>query len=302
MSLGIFLGIAADRLLGDPGGKWHPVALFGRYASWLETHLYQPNRRAGIIYVAGCVIPPVAASIVAHRRWPQASTAVALYWALGGTTLERIGNTMALALERGDKEVARALVPWLCSRDPQLLDETGMARAAVESLAENTSDAAIAPLVWASLGAPGVVLHRAVNTLDAMVGYRNEKYAQFGWAAATLDDVLAFVPARVTAVTHVAIAATKGRFRAAIRAWVEDAPHHPSPNAGPVEATAAAALGVQLGGPTVYAHGIEQRPILGQGPRPSFSTIHDAVRLSRTTQLIVAAGVIAVSFARRRLR
>lgn len=139
---------------------------------------------------------------------------------------------MARALAHGDTATARTLVPWLCSRDPNKLDEQGIARATVESLAENTSDATIAPLVWSVFGAPAVVGHRCVNTLDAMVGYKNERYSEFGWAAAKLDDVLAYVPARVTAVVHVGAAAVMGRGRSAVRAWREDAPSTPARTLG----------------------------------------------------------------------
>lgn len=292
--------MALDRTLGDPGGAWHPVALFGRYASYLEHKLYRPTRGAGAAYVFLCIVPPVAVSAFASRRFPQASLAAALAFALGGTTLEKTGLRMHARLEDKDIAEARELVPWLCSRDPALLDEAGIARATVESLAENTSDAASAPLLFAAFGAPWVVLHRTVNTLDAMVGYTSDKYREFGWAAAKLDDVLAWAPARLTALIHVASAGN--RWREAVRAWRQDAPRHPSPNAGPVEATAAAALGVQLGGATQYSYGIEMRPILGTGPAPSASTILQAVRLSRRTQAACAAFALATQIGYRRLR
>lgn len=292
--------MALDRALGDPGGTWHPVALFGRYASYLERKMYCPTRGASVAYVFVCIAPPVLMSACAARRFPQGSLAAALAFALGGTTLEKTGRRMQARLEDDDLIGARELVPWLCSRDPTLLDEAGIARATVESLAENTSDAASAPLLFAAIGAPWVVLHRAANTLDAMVGYKSEKYREFGWAAAKLDDVLAWAPARLTALIHVAAAGT--RWREAVRAWHKDAPGHPSPNAGPVEATAAAALGVQLGGATQYSYGIEMRPILGTGPAPSASTISQAVRLSRLTQAACAGFALAAQIAYRRLR
>ena len=224
------------------------------------------------MFAAACVLPPTLVVAGVAKRAPRLATAVALWAALGGTSLERTGMRMAQALGSGDEDAARGWVPWLCSRDPERLDAPGMARAAVESVAENTSDAAIAPLVWAAVaGAPGVVAHRCVNTLDAMVGYRNERYRNFGWAAAKLDDAMAWVPARLTAVVHTGFAALHGRGGAALRAWRDDAPSHPSPNAGPVEATA------------------EKRPYLGEGPAPTVQTVREAVRLSRWTQLAVGA-------------
>ena len=286
---GIAAGILADRLIKDPQ-RYHPVALFGQYALWWERRLYRDNKVAGAVFAAVCVLPPTLVAAGVAKRAPRLATAVALWAALGGTSLERTGMRMVQALESGDEDAARCWVPWLCSRDPELLDAPGMARAAVESMAENTSDAAIAPLVWAAVaGAPGVVAHRCINTLDAMVGYRNERYRNFGWASAKLDDAIAWVPARLTATVHTGFAALHGRGAAALRAWRDDAPSHPSPNAGPVEATAAAALGVRLGGPTAYAHGVEKRPYLGEGPAPTVQTVREAVRLSRWTQLAVGA-------------
>ncbi|MEJ5929110.1 adenosylcobinamide-phosphate synthase CbiB [Corynebacterium sp. H128] len=290
----IFAGLALDRILGDPQ-RHHPVAYFGSFVGAVEKCTYRDCKWAGVGLVAATVVPMVVVTRAAYRRAPALTTALALWAALGGRTLEETGVRLATDLECGDLDAARAWIPWLCSRDPQLLDAAGMARAAVESIAENTSDAAIAPIVWAAIaGAPGVVLHRCVNTLDAMVGYRNDRYSNYGWAAAQLDDVLAFVPARLTAATHVLLAATRRRGAAAITAWREDAPQHPSPNAGPVEATAAAALGVQLGGETHYSYGVEQRPTLGSGPQPGTGTIRDAVRLARATQVLVAIGVIGL--------
>ena len=286
---GIAAGILADRLIKDPQ-RYHPVALFGQYALWWERRLYRDNKVAGAVFAAVCVLPPTLVAAGVAKRAPRLATAVALWAALGGTSLERTGMRMAQALESGDEDAARCWVPWLCSRDPELLDAPGMARAAVESMAENTSDAAIAPLVWAAVaGAPGVVAHRCINTLDAMVGYRNERYRNFGWASAKLDDAIAWVPARLTATVHTGFAALHGRGAAALRAWRDDAPSHPSPNAGPVEATAAAALGVRLGGPPAYAPGVEKRPYLGEGPAPTVQTVREAVRLSRWTQLAVGA-------------
>ena len=325
MTLGIFLGMAADRMLGDPPTTIHPVALFGRAATKLEKVFYRDSKLAGALYLTVAVVPPVAATYWLEKRYPTATMTLALFSALGGTTLERVGERMARALEAQDIDQARELVPWLCSRDPQYLGEQGIIRATVESLAENTSDAATAPILWATCGASGVVLHRLVNTLDAMVGYRSPRYENFGWAAATFDDVLAYLPARFTAGVHVAYAAASGglpRARRVMAAWRNDAPKHPSPNAGPVEATAAGALGVVLGGTTTYAHGVEQRPLLGAaipaaaGPEtpatskvsgaPTVATIREAIRLSRCVQLIagVAAGIAAVGVGtlRRRVR
>ncbi len=190
---------------------------------------------------------------------------------------------------------ARARIPALCGRDPASLDAAGLARAGTESMAENTSDAVVAPLLWGAIaGMPGLLGYRAVNTLDAMVGHRSARHARFGWAAARLDDVANLVPARVAALLFAGLAPLAGgSAAAALRAWRRDAPAHPSPNAGPVEAAAAGALGVRLGGPTVYAHGVENRPVLGSGPAPGPADLRRAVRLSR----LVGAGAAALACA-----
>lgn len=299
-NLAILAGVAFDRLLGDPPTH-HPVAYFGKWVTGVEKRMYRDSRAAGALLVTATTVPFVAAFYAAHRRAPRVATAATLWLALGGRTLERTGTELADDLARGDLDAARAWIPWLCSRDPNALDAAGMARAGVESIAENTSDATVAPIVWAALaGAPGVVLHRCVNTLDAMVGYKNDKYLRFGWAAARLDDALAYLPARLTALIHTAIAASRGRGWQAVEAWQKDAPAHPSPNAGPVEATAAAALGVQLGGLTEYPHGVELRPTLGTGSPPDASTLRDAVQLARLTQAIAVVVTLAASSVVRR--
>ena len=275
---GIITGFIADRIIGDPQHH-HPVAYFGKYASFLERHLYRDSKAAGVAFTVAAVIPPTLVAACA----PAVFLPVAVWASLGGTTLENVGKQVAADLDRDDVEHARTWVPWLCSRDPEYLDGDGIARATVESLAENTSDAAVAPLVWAGLaGAPGVVLHRVANTLDAMVGYTNERYTNFGWASARLDDILGFIPARVTTAIHLLFAPKKKEVWQRVYAAAKN---HPSPNAGWVEASAAEALGVTLGGRTVYPYGVEERPRLGHGPQPGIATVKKAVRLSLITQL-----------------
>ncbi len=297
---GICLGFAADVLLADPR-RGHPVAGFGRCAQAVESLTYRDSRAAGAVHTAVLAGAVVAAAVVAGRAAPRGPgavllTAAATWTALGGTTLARTGATMADLLDAGDLDGARALLPSLCGRDPQSLDAAGLARAACESMAENTSDAAVAPLLWAALaGAPGVLGYRAVNTLDAMVGHRSPRYARFGWAAARLDDAANLIAARSAGVlTAVCAPAVGGSAAGALRAWRRDARRHPSPNAGVAEAAFAGALGVRLGGPTQYRHQLEIRPSLGDGPAPAVADLRRAVRLSRTVQA-AAAGVAAVT-------
>ncbi|MQY25691.1 cobalamin biosynthesis protein [Nocardia aurantia] len=295
---GVGLGFVLDRVLGDPR-RGHPVAGFGTVAARLEPLVYRDRRAAGVIYEAVLVGGAVVAGRAVRRRCRSAGagilvTAAATWAVLGGTTLVRTGQEMADLLEAGDIAGARALLPSLCGRDPELLDADGLARAALESIAENTSDATVAPLFWGAVaGVPGLVGYRAINTLDAMVGYRNDRYHRFGWAAARLDDLVNLVPARLTGVLTVALAGE--RRGDAVRAWRRDAGRHPSPNAGVAEASMAGALGVRLGGRTEYRHGVEMRPTLGDGPAPGVGDLRRAVRLSEAVQL--AAAVVAVALA-----
>jgi adenosylcobinamide-phosphate synthase len=215
--------------------------------------------------------------------------ALATWVALGGSSLAAVGDRLADELEAGDIDGARGLIPSLCGRDPNSLDEPGMARAAVESVAENTSDAAVAPLVWGAVaGVPGLLAYRMINTLDAMVGYRNDRYENFGWASARLDDVANYLPARLTAALVVAIGPNRSRAVAAVR---RDAHSHPSPNAGVVEASFAGCLGVRLGGLTVYRHRTEERPTLGDGRAPTAADVRRAAQLSRRVQVGASATV-----------
>ncbi|MYS21174.1 adenosylcobinamide-phosphate synthase, partial [Streptomyces sp. DvalAA-14] len=191
---------------------------------------------------------------------------------------------------------ARRRLPHLCGRDPQALDADGIARAVVESVAENTSDAVVGALVWGALGGvPGLVGFRAANTLDAMVGHKSPRHLRFGWAAARLDDVLGYPGARLTAVLAVLAG---GHPRSAVRTWRADAAAHPSPNAGPVEASFAGALRLRLGGTLSYGGRVEHRPVLGASfPPPGVADISRAIRLSRRIGALALAVSVAVSAA-----
>jgi adenosylcobinamide-phosphate synthase len=296
---GLLLGAAADAALGDPR-RGHPVAGFGQLAAGLERRRYAARRWTGVAHVAVLVGGTVllgAAAERATRRPPVHAlmTAAATWLVLGGASLAREGTALAAELERGDLDAARARLPSLCGRDPATLDRAGLARAGTESMAENTADAVVAPLLWGAVaGVPGLLGYRAVNTLDAMIGHRSPRYQRFGWAAARSDDLVNLVPARVCALLVAAVApAVGGSPRSALRTWRRDAPAHPSPNAGPVEAAAAGALGVTLGGRTVYPHGVEERPRLGDGSPPDPVDLRRAARLSRLVGA-AAAGLAAL--------
>jgi adenosylcobinamide-phosphate synthase len=280
--------VGLDALVGDPR-RGHPVAGFGRFAATVERLGYADSRVAGLRYLGVTAGTAVLAAALLHRATrtsPALTVALvaATTWAvLGGSSLAGEARALADELESGDLAAARARIPHLCGRDPDLLDAAGMARAGCESVAENTADAVVGPLLWGAVaGLPGLVGYRAVNTLDAMVGYPSPRHHRFGWAAARCDDLLNLVPARTTAALTVALAPlVGGSADASARAWRRDAAAHPSPNAGPVEAAAAGALGVRLGGLTRYPHGDEQRPVLGDGPPPAAADLRRAARLSR---------------------
>ncbi len=304
MAAGIVAGAAADALLGDPR-RGHPVALFGRAALAAHDRVYADSRLRGAGYTAGCVLAAAGPAAVAQRLtrgrpWLRlAATAAAAWTVSGARSLTTQAERISAALDSGDLAGARAILPSLCGRDPAELDENELARAAVESVAENTGDAIVGPLVWGVLaGLPGLVGYRAVNTLDAMVGYRSPRYARFGWASARLDDVANWAPARLTGILAAACSPViGGRPVATWRAMRRYGGRHPSPNAGRCEAAFAGALGVRLGGANHYAGATEHRPALGQGRAPEPDDIRRAVRLCRavTIATTLAASVSAVA-------
>jgi adenosylcobinamide-phosphate synthase len=300
---GIALGALADVIIGDPR-RGHPVAAFGRWAGALERRGYAPSRVRGAGYTALAVTGPILLGVVSQRltaRRPVARvlvTAVATWVSLGGTSLAREGLVMATALERDDLPAARQRLTHLCARDPAGLGAAELARATVESMAENTSDAVVAPLFWAALaGAPGVLGYRAINTLDAMVGYRSPRYLQFGWASARLDDLVNLAPARLTGVLTVACAPlVGGSAGSAWRVLRRDARQHPSPNAGYCEASAAGALGVRLGGTNQYSGRTESRPLVGaEGRPPDLADVRRAARLGRYVGWAAAVGAVLLA-------
>ena len=324
-ALGLLGGVLLDQAVPDPR-RGHPVALYGRIAAAAEQRCWRDSRTRGTWYALGCVLPVVLAGRIAERaasRHPvthAALTAAATWTVLGAASLAREGRAMADALDAadapagdaaagdsaaGDLSTARERLPHLCGRDPSRLEAPELARATVESLAENTSDAAVASLLWGAVaGVPGLLGHRAVNTLDAMVGHRTPQHARFGTAVARADDVAAWVPARATAALAVTLAPLVGGSPGATAAVVRrDRAAHPSPNAGWCEAAWAGALAVRLGGRNVYASGVELRPTLGDGQLPTSSDIRRAARLVTAVTGAAALGsalVAAVRSGRRR--
>lgn len=282
---GAAAGIALDRLVPEPPGAVHPVVLFGVVMTSLERRLHRDRKASGLVHASAGLALGLAAGAAVR------STTIATTSAVAGRALGDAASDVGRALDDGHLERARALLPALVGRDPSGLDEGEVARAAVESVAENTVDAVVAPALWAAVaGAPGALGYRAVNTLDSMVGHRSARYANYGWASARLDDAVAWVPARLTAILVALVRpkATKEIWRA-VRT---QAPAHPSPNAGVAEAAFAAALGVRLGGTNHYGMRTEERVTLGAGRPTEAGDIQAAVRLSRDVSAALAGALL----------
>ena len=234
-ALGIVLGHLADRRLGDPR-RGHPVAIFGSAAAALERHAYADSRARGLLHLALLAGTAAGGGLgleLRTRHHPVAHTlvtAAATWTVLGGTSLAREARAVHDLLAVDDLPGARQRLTHLVGRDTSVLDEAEVSRAVVESVAENTSDAVVAPLVWgALLGVPGLVGYRATNTLDAMVGHRGERYGRFGWASARFDDLLNLPGARLSGLLAAALAPTVGgRPSAALRAWRRGAGQRPN--------------------------------------------------------------------------
>lgn len=273
-------GVALDAALGEPRG-WHPLVAFGRLAERIEQRFNPAGsgwRSHGVTAWCLAVLPLtlVAGLLAQVSAFGWAVEIIALYLALGLKSLGQHAQPVAQALRLGDLALARERVGYMVSRNTAQLDATGVARAGTESVLENGSDAVFAALFWFLVaGAPGVVLYRLSNTLDAMWGYRNARFERFGWAAAKVDDALNYIPARLVALTY----AVLGRTGRALHCWGRQAPLWDSPNAGPVMAAGAGALGVSLGGAASYHGELHERPTLGEGPQPRARDIERAMNL-----------------------
>ena len=308
-AVGLAAGFAADRLLGDPA-TGHPVAVFGRFAHDVEQRVWADDVVTGAAYTAVLVGSAGAVGAViagATRRRPvlRAVTTAAVTWAvLGGRSLGREAEAVREHLAADDLPAARRRLTHLVGRDTEALDAGEISRAVVESVAENSSDAVVAPLLAGAVaGVPGLMAYRAANTLDAMVGHRSARYDKFGRASARLDDLLNLVPSRLSALLAAALApAVGGDSGHALDAWRRDAPHHPSPNAGPVEAAFAGALGVQLGGVNTYRDRVEDRHTLGDGRPVEPNDITRSVRLAEGVGAAALGVVVVIALRPRRRR
>lgn len=281
------LALTLDRILGEPA-RWHPLVGFGRVVTAIErqfnTHPARPwqsilKGSAALLLVTLPILGvAVWLSMLLDGFWLLITQAIVLWLALSLRGLSEHGLAVAEPLHSGDLAAAREQVSRIVSRQASALDERGVAAAATESMLENGADAVFASLFWFLIGGiPGVVLHRLINTLDAMWGYRNPRFLYFGRPAARLDDILGWLPARLTALTYTLL----GQRKLALECWRKQASQWDSPNAGPVMAAGAGALNVRLGGSSPYPSGIKQRPILGGTQAASARSIEAAIGLVR---------------------
>ncbi len=295
----LLLAVAIDVLLGEPR-RVHPLALFGKWVTFVERRFWVEGPAAGVrgVLAAVCVIVAVLLpglglqlGLSAHPLLQALLAAVVLYGCIGLHSLYEHADAVAQALRREDLPLARERAAGMVSRDTESMEEAAITTAVCESVLENGNDAVFGAIVWFLVGGiPGVLLYRATNTLDAMWGYKNARYRRFGWAAARLDDLLNWIPARWVALSY----ALTGHFSAALRCWSQQAGQWDSPNAGPVMAAGAGSLQIRLGGGAWYGGQYHQRPPLGCGDPPRAGDIARALALvsrSLILWLVIIAGL-----------
>ena len=303
MALIAAVALLLDALIGWPAAIYarigHPVTWLGRLIAGLDAALNRGSGRrlkgavAALIVVAAALVPAALLQL-----WLGPWAAAVLAWPLvAARSLDDHLRAVARPLLVGDIPAARAATAMIVGRDVTRADEPALARASLESLAENASDGVLAPLFWAAIGGlPGIAAYKAINTLDSMIGHRTPRHEAFGAFAARLDDVANLIPARLTAMLFVAVAG-RGAPEAARCAW-EDAAAHRSPNAGWPEAAMAGALGVRLSGPRVYADRIAQEPWLnGDARDPAAADLARGLRLYRRAVVLFAAVLVVLALA-----
>lgn len=306
----IIAAMLLDLILGDPRWFPHPVKFIGRFAALLETpyrKIFRNPRLAGVITVlsvltaaGGVTYAVIAVAGLIHPWAADAVSVILLYTTLSAKDLRDHSMNVYRALDAGNLNEARGKVALLVGRDTDVLDEAGVVRATVESVAENTVDGVTAPLLFGILGGPvGAMLYKAVNTLDSTFGYKNERYLEFGWASARLDDLANYIPARLTALIIPVAAAVLGLSPLnSLRILLRDRKKHPSPNSGLSEAAMAGALNVQLGGLNYYFGRPSFRPTMGDPVRDlEKADIRKVNALMYATFLMAAIVFLIVSFA-----
>jgi adenosylcobinamide-phosphate synthase len=295
--LAVAVGLGIDHILGEPPVRVHPVAWFGSVMTELETRIHADSRVRGVTYAACGVALGVGCGIVLRKivgRFGALSLGAAL--TIARRMLASAAASVSSDLRAGDLERARVRLQSLVGRSTVDLDESEIARATIESVAENTVDAVTASMWWGTVGgAPGVLAHRAVNTMDAMVGHRTARFERFGWASARLDDAVNWVPARLTALSVIVV--SPGRRSSVLATIRRDAHQHPSPNGGIIESAFAASLGIRLGGANRYGDIVEDRGILGDGRPPDAADIARANALADRVAVVTLIMCGALQFA-----
>lgn len=299
LALPFLLAYILDLLVGDPPGWPHPVRLLGRIIQYWESTLYQDRVGAGALFwlaVLGSTAVLVFGVLLLLALLPptagMALLIYCLYAGLATRSLHQESQRVEMALKRGDLDAARAALAMIVGRETANLSPEEMWRALIETVAENLADGVVAPMFYIlTLGLPGLIFYKAVNTMDSMVGYKNYWYARFGKVAARMDDVLNFIPARLTALLMIPTAAFLGRdWRGACRTLWRDRGHAASPNAGWPEAAMAGAVGVRLGGPSIYFGRLVEKPYIGEALEPlDRRRYRRAIRLLYGTSLVMAA-------------
>jgi len=283
ITLTVLVALLLDAWLGEPR-RFHPLVGFGKLADYVEQHIYTDSRWRGSMAALLLIAPLVLLTAwITLMPWHFIMDALLLYLVIGWNSLSDHARQVKDALFAGSFDTARQRVGYLVSRDTQQLDCIGITQGTIESVLENGNDALFGAIFWFVLaGAPGAIAYRLINTLDAMWGYRTDRYNRFGWAAARLDDVLNFIPARLTALSY----SLCGSARNAFICWQTQGTIWKSPNAGPVMAAGAGSLGLSLGGPACYHGRMESRPLLGIGRIPDIQDIDQSLQLIQRSLIL----------------
>ncbi|WP_134680498.1 adenosylcobinamide-phosphate synthase CbiB [Paracoccus ravus] len=305
----MLVAFGVDALLGWPQRVFqavgHPVTWLGRLIGWLDRRLNDGGRPACLILKGGATVLIVLAAalipaLILQAALPQGWAGVVmggfLAWPLvAARALHDHVAAVARPLAQGDMAEARRAVSMIVGRDPAQLDQAGIARAALESLAENTSDGVVAPLFWGAVaGLPGIAVYKAINTMDSMIGHRSERHEYFGKIAARLDDLVNLIPARLTGLIFAIVSSAR---KQAMRIMLRDARRHRSPNAGWPEAAMAGALGIRLSGPRIYGTRIADEPWLNAGAKdPVPRDLRRGLALYRRAMVLGAATLAPVAW------
>jgi len=297
LSLCLLTAVAIDYCFGEPPNAYHPLVVFGHWANWLEQVFHQPSassrrQRLNGLLAWLCALTPILLSLAAlflSAELQAFYSVIVLYFCIAPRSLQQHASAIYRSLKQRNLALARQRVGYIVSRETAQMDTLDVRRASVESILENGADAVFAPVFWfVVLGPIGALLYRLSNTLDAMWGYKNERYQAFGWAAARFDDALNWAPARLTALSY----ALLGNTRQAWHAWQNQACLLDSPNAGPVMTAGAGAMNIRLGGPARYHGTLKQKPWFGGQYTPIDEDIPRACKMiyqTLTLWLIVIA-------------